>query len=674
MARLLKHDFQLAGKGYLLAQTGRARSWRRQGQPDTPIRINSRTEEQAKYGGVDPQLDYPEVWDDWSGGYGHAYQDGAAPNTYHWSENFDARTPRQLVHCQNPRILKGTSSYSLPESILMEGVSGIFDGAVIGSSGAFFADPNQLWVFSRNGYGQGFPNPAGDGFDFVNTILFYPDNAASHGANEQPFLYPPAIYGSHLIWGVASGSNFWMVDGGSIDHYPNIPGYHFAVAGNQLWRACGPKEANAIYLQNCGNPAGVASPANWGATYAIGNYQAPIKSLIGVDDQIFAGTPQGLFAGDQTGTFINVLSQLGQQPHPDNCRDLTIFEGAVVVPHIAGVFAYRPQTGQVEDLTPARSDRSPVTGNIRAVKAYGRYLYGGLYTGSRSYLLAGERKGQGIVWHTLNRFPHTTKVGQIYIDGFSSYSITRIPNNFWASTEASIDPSGTAPCYWWPIPSLDGNPLSGSPGFSANYVGSARIDFGSTDWNAPSTPKVYRSVELWSENLKASAQWADVYYTIDEGTRIKLGSVATSPKNTLFFSSGEGSFVTGQSIRMSLESFTASAGVTPVYRALVLRGSLQPRYTDEIEAVVRIADDMVDRQRQPMGRSAATMLQELRDLGNPDRSGLQAHTLIDLAGATWQVKLLGPPQEEEVWIGQGDAKRPEIAAAIRMAVLSFTGA
>lgn len=670
MARSLRFDFSLAGRGYLLAQSSRARAWHRSGTPDTPLRVNQRTEAQAEYGGSDPQLDYPEVWDDWSGGYGYAYRDGEAPNTYHWSENFDARTPRQLVHCQKPLLFYSTAGLTasmVGEKLLTEAIVGISDGNFLGSPWINDLRGNQIGLTSIDGW------CIAQRTDVAENMYLMGINVYSHTQpNNDNISSPLVTYGSYYYFGTVSGSYFVRNDYDFADLFPNFPGQYFAVAGNQLWKAGGMGIDHAIYLQNCGNPAGVASPANWGATYAIGNYNAPIKSLIAVDDQIFAGTAQGLFAGDQTGTFINVLSQLAQQSNPDNCRDLTIFEAAVVAPHIAGVFAYRPQTGQVEDMSPPRSDRSPVAGNIRAVRAHGRWLYGGLYTGSRSWIVAGERQGNNrLVWHTLQRLPHTTKVSRLFVDGSTTYSVSRVANNFWASTEASIDTSGTSPTYWWSIPALDGNPLAPSPGFSANYVGSARMDFGSTDWNAPATPKVYRSLELWSENLALSAQWADVYYTIDEGTRIKLGSVATSPKQTLFFSSGEGSFVTGQAIRMSLESYTASSGVTPVYRALVLRGSLQPRYIDEIQAVVRLAEPMTDRQGQLM-RSAATMLAELRDLGNPDRSGLQAHELIDLAGAHWNVKLLGPPQEEEVWIGQGDIKLPELTAQIRMGVLSFS--
>ncbi len=677
-----RFDFLLNGRGYLLSKpgNGRGRAWHRVGRPDTPIRMGSRSEEQAGYGGVDPQLDYPEVWDDWSGGYGHAYRSPDAPNTYHWAENFDARFPKQLVHCQQPRPLYTANSVywmCLPDAatgtrLSLENIDGFADGFAFNTAATTndMAGKQQVVLLGRDAWATVAPAAPGTTAAWEGWIsVVY----TSGNSFEGPALAPGAVYGSYLVFGSMVYTTFNMVehDAGSVTYPDNLPGRYFAVAGNQLWRAHGPTPDNSFYLQNCGNTAGIASSGSWGATYNIGDQQAPIKALIGADDQIFAGTARGLFAGDQSGTFVNVLSTIAQQSHPDNCRDLAIFEGAVVAPTLAGVFGYRPSTGMVEDLAVPRADRSPVNGRVRAVRAYGRYLYGGLYTGSRSHLVCGERRGQKMIWHTLQRMPHTTKVGRLYVDGISTYSLSPVANTFWLSTEASIDPSGTAPVYWWKIPSLDGNPLMASPGFSANYVGSARIDLGSTDWGAPGTPKEYRAVEVWSEALASGAQWCDIYATIDERNRWKLGTVAQSPKDTLYFPTTNASQYTGQAIRLSLESYTASAGVTPVYRAIVLRGNLHPRYTDEITAVVRIADDMVDRQGGPM-RSGAAQLQELRDLGNPDANGLQVVDLVDPLGASWKVKLLGPPEEQEQFVGVGDLSYPEIQATIRMVIERFS--
>src|SRR3954469_10305558 len=99
-----KYDFLLGGNGFLLyrAKNG-PRSWQRTGVPDTPSIEQPRMA--AEYGGLPGQIDFPEVWNDWSGGFGYAYRHPrdensyfgflANPNIYHWAENFDTRFNRQ---------------------------------------------------------------------------------------------------------------------------------------------------------------------------------------------------------------------------------------------------------------------------------------------------------------------------------------------------------------------------------------------------------------------------------------------------------------------------------------------------------------------------------------------------------------------------------------------------
>ena len=446
------------------------------------------------------------------------------------------------------------------------------------------------------------------------------------------------------------------------------------------------------------------------------------------------------------------------------------------------------------------TNRGPANGRIRTVRGYGPWLYAGLYTGSQSWLLAGQGNIGNMVWHTLQRFPHQTKISRLHIDGITAASGgVRIPNRMWALTDASIDTGGTAPIYFWPIPTLDGNPLAPSPAFSTNYIGSARMDLGSVDWGAPSTPKFYRSVEIWADSLLSGYRYGDIYYDVDQsGSFSLLGRAQTSPKTILYFpehaepanlitngtfdtsiagwsdastvggelgiywlagkmelnveigetsrarqsiptfigrlyrlnfttqdgtmtysigttaggaeiatgSAGPGAsgnidftatttttwleiskdvagvwrlddvtiaplsligvgYVTGQSIELSLRSFTASPALTPVYRAVVLRGALRPNSIDEITAVVRIGDEIRDRQGAAM-RSGAVMLQELRDMAeqnNPVK-------MLDISGAAHYVSVLAPVEEQETY--QLGEQEPEIAATVKFAVMTFS--
>jgi hypothetical protein len=213
---------------------------------------------------------------------------------------------------------------------------------------------------------------------------------------------------------------------------------------------------------------------------------------------------------------------------------------------------------------------------------------------------------------------------------------------------------------------MDSNPLNAPGPFSGNYVGSARIDLGNTTRGAPSTPKVYRSVEVAADSLVSGYQYGKVYYQLNEcGSFALLGQVNESPVSELFFSGGEGSFVTGNSIEISIQSFTASPAYTPIYRSVVLRGALRPNSIDEITAQIRIADGIRDHQKGEM-KQGANMLADLRALAKQN----SPTTLIDLTGAPWSVNVLPPVQEQEYY-QKGD-DYPEIMATVKMSVLTFS--
>lgn len=660
-------DVILRSKGYMLARNlpGGGRAWSRTGQPDSPAR---RSAQDTKYGNVPDELDHPEVFNDWSGGYGDAYRQPDRLNTYHWSENFDPRWPGQLVHAQNPLLMSSMPAVSASNAVCAN----------------YFLDapPHNAADIGRLGAGD----VVAIGAKYVISWTAMSANGTidgvtvtgAGGGDQQAYGNRPALFGSYYILPILSGSR-WQAVGipnGAIEganDWPR-PGNAFTTAGNRLWKAGGPLNTG-VYLQSCAAGTDPTVTANWSATLPVGDRVNTINDLVSLGDQVFAGAPNGLYAGDQSGTFVNILSEVANQRHVDNCRDLAIYNGQVHAQTIGGVWAVAPamnnvSRAEVREVGPSPlSNRGPVRGYVRALRAHGAWLYGGLWTGSQSYLLAGIDASPGLpyVWHTMQRLPHVAKVHRLHIDGItlSSGGQFQVPNRMWVATDASIATGGTAPTYLWPIPAQNGNPLATDPAFLPNYVGSARMDFPATNWQAPATPKILRDVEVWSENLATGAQYVDVYYAVDNGARTLLGRAQTSPLTTLYFpTETTGSFVQGQSIALSIESFTASANVTPVYRSFVLRGLLNPKSVDTVAAVLRIADDVPNRTGVPM-RPGATMLAELRAL-----AGGPPCQMVDLTGATHWVKVLQPVEEREVY--QAGSDYPEIAATVKLAILTFS--
>lgn len=657
-------DFFLNGRPFMLArdEKSRGRAWQRTGRSDAPGR---RSTTDVKYGELPDEIDHPEVWDDWSGGYGDAYRDPEQPNRVHWSEGMDTRFPRQMVHCQQIGLAPGAS-----HNVRVEFVSDVPIGdpprKAIMAHGlghvSFYiptptAAPSHYYVTGVVDVTPNYEWYVGRPATFQANVTYVGQvNIAADATPPGAFVLDPQSGGVGGIGGTSQGS---------------LPSQGFCIAGNRMWRYFGLTPASFSspdrrYLQSL-----AALPddlANWSATLAIGQPGQIIRDMIAHDEQVFCGMPDGLYAGDQSGTFFNVLGNLAWQENEDNCRDLTIHDGQVIAPHVAGITAYlaSSETPRSREIGPAKgSSRSPVCGQVRVVRSSGPWLYAGLWTGSQSYILAGREDKGGYAWHVMNRLPHIAKVHRLHFDGVtvSSGGINRVPNRLWIATDASMVTGGTAPLYVQEIPVDNGNPLAPSPFFSANYVGSARVDLGAVDWQAPSTPKVFRSVEVWADSLLSGYRYTDVYYEVDGGSRTLLGRANDSPKSTIYFATAP--FLTGQSIALSLESFSHSPALTPIYRAVVLRGALRPKSVDTITAVVRTADGVRDRRGKAM-RPGAAMLADLRayaQLSTPV-------SLIDLSGAASQVAVLAPIEEREVY--QQGQENPEVAATVKMAVLSFS--
>jgi hypothetical protein len=660
-------DYFLADRPYMLWRDGpfKGRSWRRSGEVSVPGFATTRTEQGVE--NFPEQIQFSEVWDDWSGGFGYPYRTQENPDTYHWGENIDARWPGQIVHAQEFQKLPFGSS---PPS-----------GNIDHINAEQIATIPPSWQSSPPK--RGMASVVISGFKYyriltpVGATLFNTESPEIITAPNRHFGGRVAVWGSYSYIPSLDGSNAVgfpfdngiIISGGS-------PTNGLAVAGDRLWRYHG---NGRLYtsLQSIASreSAMVASNGAWSATLSIGNGRAGIQDMIALNDQLCVGTPEGVFVGDTTGTFYNILNDLSSQSHQDNCRDLAVHNGNLVVQHVAGIWAWNPNEfatqARVREIGPSLlSNRSPLQGMTRALRGYGQWLYAGLWTGSQSYILSGRQvQAEGrYAWHTMQRLPNITRVHRLHFDGVTTNSAGEaFPARMWVATDASIPTNGTAPVYFQPIPALNGNPLAPDVTFSPNYVGSARIDLGAIDRGAPGATKLARRVEVWAESFLSGAQYADVYYTLDRGTRTLLGRAQTSPVSYLYFPSTDGSFALWRQLELSLESFTASVNTTPVYRSVVLSGAILADVVDVISAHTRISDSVVDRNGAPM-RPAAQMIRELRELATPSFGPVR---MQDLLGNTQIVKVLPPVEEAEVW--QDGQLVPEIDATVRMAVLSYSG-
>lgn len=662
MAHDRPYDFTLNGKGYLLWRfgPGQGRAWSRKGQSDTAA---LRSADEAKYGRLEDEIEFAAVYNDFSGGSGFAYRNSDRPGTTHWSENFDVRYPNQAVHCQQMQLLPAAAYASTninTEYLVDVPLPGVTSppagaGAVLALGKGYIASYTPTNLTTNVG-------------SMFNRIYEASAPAIAFGRK-------PAVFGSYTYIGNLNGTSFLRRghDGLAYSSGPNQPAQVFLNSGDRLnffWQDAGGVHTRSIAQGVAGD---MMATGNYSATINVGPGHLPPLDAIDRDRQVFVGMANGLHAGDTSGTFVNVLPDMSAQSHSENARSLTVYNTEIQVPHIGGLWSFHPSTflSEAREEGPLnRGDRSPLHGRLTSVTALGPWLYAGLWTGSQSYIMVG-RDGipsfpeQGRKWMPMQRLPHTARVSRIHFDGITSASGGReIPQRMWVATDASL--AGTAPLYVTPVPRGNDNPLAPDPTFTANYVGSARIDFGRDNRGAPATLKVFRMAEVRADFLASGSNYADLFYSIDGGNRTYLGRAQNSPRSELWFSGLNGNFTTGQDIEISLESYTASQNVSPVYYEVIVRGTLRPRMVDEITAVVRVADGMADRRGVPM-RPAAQILDEMRALA----TSTSPARMSDLTGAgAW---VLIRPNLEEVEAYQQGSDYPEIQLTAKMAVLDFTG-
>ncbi|MCK9602442.1 MAG: hypothetical protein M0R06_25575, partial [Sphaerochaeta sp.] len=437
-----RYDYMLGGKGFMLVRNQyKGRAWTRSGASDAPSR---RSDTDTKYGMLADELDHPEVWDDWSGGYGQPYR-RAGENTYHWAENFDARFPRQLVHCQ--QLMRVTATQDL----------GGFSVALWNVGVEQFSDR----PLHGNDTGDGKGAIAACAIGSFAVWHYLPVSSASIQAFVSPkmgMMGRACLFGSQWYYGSNNPNYCWVWNW---DYSTGANGYDgtaaggFARAGNRLWRF------HKTYVQNCADSSfeysggalkGPVATANWSATIAIGTHNNPIHDIRTLEDQVILGTKDGIYLGDQTGTFVNIMEGLNPI-HEDNFRDLLIADGSLYAQHATGVYRYQSNgyAAAINQIGPPTAHRAPVQGRVRCLGRLANWKYAGLFTGSQSHLLAFQETAGGVKWHTLHRLPHTVSIHRIHFDAITRTSSGEpICTRAWIATDASAPPTGTACFYYMP--------------------------------------------------------------------------------------------------------------------------------------------------------------------------------------------------------------------------------
>lgn len=684
-------DFLLNGKPFMLWRNpkGGQRSWKRERVPDTLTtqrRLWRSISQPEVYGGLPDELDHPEIWDDWSGGFGY-YRQVDKSNHFHIGFNVDTRFPGQAFLAQAPQLL--------PAGL----------GGNLKIAADFFLD---------------VPLPVSNPIPGAGSILTVNLGAVSHltptspntfdTATEVapsgglfPFGHRPALFGSYVYLPNLAGSGFHQrsLDGTSLVQ-GSLPASNFAVAAGRLWKSWGNS------LQSCAVGADPMTASNWSASINIGNGFLNISDLYGFQESVYAGMPDGLYVGDQTGTFNNVATNIGAAVTLDNVRDISDHNGGVVFAAADSAWWYKPSTGansELREIWPNTDIRPfaslwsglvldpgiqiPVNGlsmkgRITALKGYGQWLYAGVFTGTMSFIFAGrDASGAGpYVWHPMQALPGV-KISRIHIDQVTvpSGGHPGISQRMWVGAEGSfgLAAGATGATYFWPIPKGNGHPLADAA-FSGNSCLFGLIEQSVTDSDVPGVWKLWRKMETWLEGVgKDSAAASDSSASASIEVNMMLdGTMAATFDSTLYFQKPKDwhYFDNTNNDAIANSALTAiklnagwhfqgaggSGNSMPVVHALVGHNVFRPRIAEQITARVRIADGVQDRFGNEM-RPGAVMLDELDTMSRASNP----FPLVDLVGRAYPVVVLPGVDEEEAYQGADDY--PEVMATVKLGVI-----
>jgi hypothetical protein len=602
-------DFVLNSKGYFLArreQLGRGgRAWQVSAVGSS---IAQQSASEMRYGNQSPMVEAPMVWRTAHLGFGDSQQ--RAEGRYHYTLDVDARFPEQVI--PGPLVTTLVTEAGGNVKKLAE-----FDG--------------QLFALA----GQYVLRIEGDD-SVVQDKDLGPDKTAIELEPFGDYLYATLGFGA--------GDFIWRRDAaGNWSQSQDVQRGHMVVLNEKLWATTGDAKVKAV----SNNPF---AAGDWGSEYSIGDQGTDITDLAGLDDLLYIGKMDGLHALDSSGNAKMLTPELRGSRSAYNAANMRAWHGRLWVPHLRGLFAYRNLGDNgflIQSAAPARdsTDDNPVWGVVTAIAGDERWLYAALYDGTDTYILAGREAASSeeslgaIIWHPM------AKLAGVRCDAMHISGLWNNPRLFFGAGE---DVSYIV------LPKYGDNPLQDS---ACRYAQSGSIYFPAHSWGAPTTTKVWKSVEVEAENLTVT-RYLDIYYRIDGGSWVKAGTANVSPRFTMAL---EAAGAAGNKIEVRADFVLPSTSMPIILHSITLRGTERPAQIELITAVVRCADGLPQ-----CPRAGRTILADLKALSRNSAAVI----LRDIIGTNRRVLVLAPVDEQET--EQQGSSDPEVLATVRMVVFAAT--
>lgn len=610
------YDIELDGVGYMLARreqlgTG-GRSWQ---VTSVGASLTKEFGAAAKVGGLPAAYEFAISWDDLSAGYGAEWDKG--DKRYYQSFFADCRFEEGVTPGPETKF-----------------ISAAFDTANIRKFIEF------------------------DGKLFVITDRYcYRINADESVTVENDFgsgkvAFALAVFNNVLYVGMGWSEKIWKRTTAGVWTQATDAVYagHFAVLNDRLWASNAKNTVRNV-------AADPFTLSDWSASYTIGESASAITHMIGHNDMLYVGKTDGVYALDGSGISLQLLPELKTSPYVLNCRNMLVWHGILFVPHLRGLFAIinRGEFGfSVQNCNPGMDSNATAStvGFVTGLACDDRWVYAAVKTTSPAYNIicagreakADEQAHGPMVWHPI----HLALVG---CDDLHVSGLWTNPRMFYGNS-AGVD--------YLVLPRSNVNPRQDP---YCGFNNQMHLYYPRNDSGAPSTPKIYKSVEVETEGLSTSA-YLDVYYYLDEApASTKLGRVNSSPRSVLQLGGPEG--VTGQSIQIMVQ-YTGPGGVSPrpFIRRLTVRGVERPKQAELIRATIRCADNLPTRFGRPDRRKGETLLANLKTLASDTR----AVKLTDLVGSERYVVVVAPVEEMES--AQEGCLPREVLAQVHM--LSFS--
>lgn len=598
-------------KGYMLARQGQLGRGQRAWQVETTgASIAQQMPTEQRYGNQPAVIEAPMVFKTCHRGYGDSHVRGEG--RYHYALNMDCRFP--------DLVLPGPKRNALTLTDSAHHVTGFFemDGMVFCIAGqrCYALKSDDTVVLAKDfGAGKEAVGCARSGA-IALVGMGYSEPPWKRTSNADPTL------------GWTQGSGLYV-------------GYLHR-SRDRLYAS-----ASSSTVRWCDAAADPLNPDNWAASYAIGEAAHTITAIREFADLLYVGKEDGLYALPADGMAVCLSPELKDVPNAWNCHNMASWQGRLWVPHVRGLLQYQNLGANGHAVVPATpgawtTDDNPIRGRVTALVGDNRWLYAAVKNpDGNSYLLAGrmafEGEGGPLVWHPLADLG-AVECRALHLSGLftnprlyygQGYNVGYIilPRN-------GEDPVQDANCRY---------EMTGSLYYSAH------------NWFAPTTPKVWKSIEIGADGL-AIARYLDVYYRIDGDVWKLAGRADRSPRDVIALPEG----VTGTRIEVRLDHTLPSDSIPFRLTSVVVKGAERPRTMKVISATVRCADHVptyagTDR------RTGAQILLDLEEYA----TSASAVTLVDPLGIERQVLVLPPIAEREE--AQYGDEPPEMLATIQMA-------